>query len=289
MKFSKLGPAKTIINLARAHLASHFSLMSYYFAESDDTDGGRGGSSSRGRRSRTNFNTWQLDELERAFMSCHYPDIFMREALAMRLALRESRVAVSRLFNYFMQISTWGTTEIIICSRHGKLERQWHVHSSLRTANEKVTFRETKEFFYEYWFTPTMYTTVVVVVENYDFANANNNAPIGKLVMDKLFLLGISLTINSTISTLTNYSRKSHLLFTAKNNCMMKWKLQKMAADLSKVSEINREYCLTHMRNFVAFPRNLIKRLLTGPNNMLHTSFFKSTLAITHCSRNTVP
>lgn len=32
-----------------------------------------------------------------------------------------------------------------------------------------------------------MYTTVVVVVENYDFANANNNAPIGKLVMAKLF------------------------------------------------------------------------------------------------------
>lgn len=102
MKFSKLGPAKTIINLARAHLASHFSLMSYYFAESDDTDGGRGGSSSRGRRSRTNFNTWQLDELERAFMSCHYPDIFMREALAMRLALRESRVAVSRLYSIIL-------------------------------------------------------------------------------------------------------------------------------------------------------------------------------------------
>ena len=47
------------------------------------------------RRSRTNFNSWQLDELERAFHACHYPDIFMREALALRLELRESRVAVS--------------------------------------------------------------------------------------------------------------------------------------------------------------------------------------------------
>ena len=47
------------------------------------------------RRSRTNFNSWQLDELERAFHTCHYPDIFMREALALRLDLRESRVAVS--------------------------------------------------------------------------------------------------------------------------------------------------------------------------------------------------
>ncbi len=59
-------------------------------ADSDDSCDGRSK-----RRCRTNFNTWQLDELERAFHTCHYPDIFMREALAMRLDLREARVAVS--------------------------------------------------------------------------------------------------------------------------------------------------------------------------------------------------
>ncbi|XP_017085336.1 homeobox protein unc-4 [Drosophila eugracilis] len=50
--------------------------------------------SSKRRRCRTNFNSWQLEELERAFMGSHYPDIFMREALAMRLDLKEGRIAV---------------------------------------------------------------------------------------------------------------------------------------------------------------------------------------------------
>ncbi|XP_071449346.1 homeobox protein unc-4-like [Hetaerina americana] len=49
---------------------------------------------SKRRRSRTNFNSWQLEELERAFLASHYPDVFMREALALRLELKESRVAV---------------------------------------------------------------------------------------------------------------------------------------------------------------------------------------------------
>ncbi len=77
--------------------------MSYlYISDSDDTEdsgsqrsnGNNGSNGNNRRRSRTNFNSWQLDELERAFMSCHYPDVFMREALALRLDLRESRVAV---------------------------------------------------------------------------------------------------------------------------------------------------------------------------------------------------
>lgn len=83
------------------------------------------------RRARANYSSWQLEELEKAFESSHYPDAFMREALAVRLDLIEARVQV--------RLSLLMTSVCRFFSVDGNGIDSWFIYTSSQTFGRKFS------------------------------------------------------------------------------------------------------------------------------------------------------
>lgn len=61
---------------------------------------GMGPMAKRKRRHRTIFTEEQLEQLEATFDKTHYPDVLLREQLALQVDLKEERIEVSRTLRF---------------------------------------------------------------------------------------------------------------------------------------------------------------------------------------------
>lgn len=82
----------------QAHVGSHVTLGHHH----GNHHLGHGPPPKRKRRHRTIFTEEQLEQLEATFDKTHYPDVVLREQLALKVDLKEERVEVSNILKEFL-------------------------------------------------------------------------------------------------------------------------------------------------------------------------------------------